>query len=187
MTKELPSPETLRKLLRYDPATGKLYWKHRGVEFFQDGKYSASRACLTWNAKHEGAEALTAPKDDGYLHGNIFRKRHRAHRVIWAMQVGEWPQREIDHINGNPSDNRMENLRLATGVENSRNQGLLSANTSGYKNVSYLKRKRKGKWLARMHIGGGKIWQREFVDKEDAARAARDAREKFHGEFARHS
>lgn len=184
MPKELPSPETLRKLLRYDPETGKLFWRHRNVEFFKDGKYSASRACLVWNARHEGAEALTAVKDGGYLHGNIFRQRHRAHRVIWAMQVGEWPHLEIDHINGNPSDNRMENLRLATGAENSRNQKMLASNTSGHKNVSYIKR--KGKWLARLNIGGGKIWQREFADKQDAAQAAAEARVRFHGEFARH-
>lgn len=185
MSRNLPSPEVLRNVLRYDVKTGMLFWRQRPVEMFAGGTYSADRACRTWNAKHAGKPALVAVNAYGYLYGNVFRQKVRAHRAIWALVFGVWPEGEVDHRNGDPKDNRLENLRLATPAQNSRNQKLSAANTSGYKGVSYGKA--QGKWLARLRIDGGRIWQREFDTKEDAALAVAKARATFHGEFARHA
>lgn len=185
MTKDLPSPETLRKLLRYDAATGKLFWLHRTPDMFDGGKYSAERACLTWNAKHAGRQALSAINDLGYLYGHVFKKKVRSHRAVWALVFGAWPDGEIDHRNGDPQDNRLENLRVATPSQNSRNQRINSANTSGIKGVSFSRA--QGKWVARLRIDGGKLWSKEFTTKEDASLAIAAARVKFHGDFARHA
>lgn len=63
-----------------------------------------------------------APDTPGYWRVNIDRKGHMIHRIIWEMTIGPIPKGwVIDHINGNPADNRIENLRLASPIENGRN------------------------------------------------------------------
>ena len=75
--RQLPSPEALRQLLRYDPETGKLFWRDRHDMGPQ------------WNGRYAGAEALGAVcKKDGYKRGNLGRSSLRAHRVIWAICHG---------------------------------------------------------------------------------------------------
>lgn len=95
----------LSELLRYDPESGKIFWKVRRS-----------------NLVYAGREALTASKNSGHKHGRIYRKAYMAHRVAWALHYGEWPDGAIDHINGIPDDNRIENLRLASASENAMNR-----------------------------------------------------------------
>jgi hypothetical protein len=94
------------EMLDYDPETGKLYWRNR-----------PSRPA--WSAKFSGREAFTAV-DCGYRRGQIYGRTHRAHRIIWVMVHGYWPE-FIDHINGDRSDNRICNLRAVTRYENMSN------------------------------------------------------------------
>jgi hypothetical protein len=102
MTKELPSPDLLRKLLRYEPETGKLFWRERDREFFK-----SDRDYKVWNIRFAGKEAFTA-SDCGYKTGKVFGKTYRAHRIIWALQTGAWPRDEIDHIDQDKSNNAWE-------------------------------------------------------------------------------
>lgn len=75
MTKKLPSVEILHKLLRYDPKTGKLFWKTATVDAFEDGKHSAERKCKAWNAQNSGKEALAyRDNKNEYAYGSIFGK-----------------------------------------------------------------------------------------------------------------
>lgn len=103
--KSLPSPELLRKLLDYDPETGVLTWKERPRDFFE-----SDRNWRWWNTRFSGASALSAIEGGGYKSGRIFGRPTKAHRVAWAIMNGSWPTGEIDHVNGDKTDNRISNL-----------------------------------------------------------------------------
>lgn len=106
------------------------------------------------------------------------------HRVIWAMCTGAWPQTQIDHINGNKSDNRMSNLRLATASQNSRNVKMHARNLLGVKGVSINMNGRK-RYRVRIMVGRKSIRVGEFDSLEEASAAYAEAALKHHGEFAR--
>lgn len=120
---------------------------------------------------------------EGYYQMGIGGKRHLVHRVVFYMSTGQDPQGfHVDHINGDPSDNRPENLRIATQVENLRHRAtMVSSNRSGYRNVSWNTRW-KG-WQVSVTVNGKRI-QRRFQDIADAARCAAELRAKHFGKFA---
>lgn len=174
-------PSEVRSLLRYEPDTGKLYWLERGVSLFR-GKYPAQRSCRSWNARNAGKEAFTAVGASGYREGRIHNRIYRAHRVIWAIAHGEWPE-QVDHINGDRADNRLVNLRAVTRFQNARNTKLPITNTSG---VMGVERHVGGtRWRARIKVNRRQIHLGYFVELSDAI-AARKAAEKKYGFHANH-
>ncbi len=176
--------ETLHALLICDPAQGKLFWKHRPLEYFAEAKYP-ERQCAAWNTCFAGKEAFTTDNGYGYRYGSILNRYYRAHRVIWAMITGAWPPEEIDHVNGIRDDNRIENLRAVTRAENMRNAAFRSNNTSGAMGVSWHKRYEK--WLSRIKVDGKQIHLGSFDDKDEAiaARAAAEIEYGFHENHGR--
>ena len=177
MTAEkLLSPTTLRKLLRYEPETGKLYWRERTSDMFVDGRRSAEWACKAWNGKHAGKEAFTA-LGGGYLYGGVLGKFYIAHRVIWAIWNGDWPSEQIDHINGDRCDNRIKNLRAVSHAENGKNQKLSVTSTSGVCGIHWYKR--SSKWSAEITVNGSKKHLGYFIEKSDAIAARKDAEIKY--------
>lgn len=74
-------------------------------------------------------------KTSGYIVLTVFGRQYKAHRLAWFYVHGEWPQGEIDHINGDRSDNRIMNLRVATSLENKQNRGFDTRNTTGFMGV----------------------------------------------------
>ena len=88
----------------------------------------------------------------------------------------------VDHINGNPLDNRKSNLRICTNAENQRNRGVNKNNTSGYKGVCWAKQNKK--WKARIKHNGKLIHLGYYKDKEEAARAYDKKAKELHGEYA---
>lgn len=177
------SPELLRDLLRYEPLTGKLYWKERPRELFIDGSEDVDATFKSWNKRWAGKEAFTSDDGVGYRQGRIFGKSYRAHRVAWAIYHGAWPADEIDHINGCRMDNRLENLREATREENGRNAGAKITNTSGFKGVSW--KKDIGKWRARILVSGVEHSLGVFDCPKEAHQAYSEAARRMHGEFAK--
>lgn len=163
--KPLPCPTVLRQLLRYDPETGKLFWRS-----------NQSRKCRA------GSQAFTSMGSHGYFQGGVGGEKYLAHRVIWAMHAGEWPV-EIDHINGDRSDNRLSNLRNVTRSGNMKNQRLSTANTSGFIGVSRFKR--DNKWQAKIMVARKCIFLGLF-DTPEAAVAARKAAELKYGFHENH-
>lgn len=184
MMKPLPPVNTLRQLLRYEPESGLLYWLPRTVEWFNatDGR-SAEHASANWNARYAGKEAFTTVNRHGYRFGAILDVHYFAHRVIWALCFGEDPPAGIDHINGDPADNRLENLRLATQGENMRNLKRPRNNTSGVAGVYWKAADRK--WVARIRVDGRYVELGRFLSLDEAA-AARKAAEQRCGYHENH-
>lgn len=143
----LPTPEELRNLLTYEPETGVLTWKSRSVESF--GPDRAEYRCKCWNTRYAGRVAFTTVSG-GYFQGRCRGQLLLAHRVVWALATGNWPNGQIDHVNGDKSDNRLANLRDVDQADNQRNMKRCSRNTSGHTGV-YLTRAKK--WNAQIYSG----------------------------------
>lgn len=183
--KILPTPEQLRELLRYEPETGKLYWKTREEKWFKEtASRSRRHTCSNWNAKYSGKEAFTATGRDGYKASRINGVGLIAHRVVWAMIHGYWPDGQIDHINGDKIDNRASNLRLATSNQNIFNRSMYRDNASGFKGVHLDKS--TGLWRSQITAYGKKKQLGSFSTPEAAHEAYCRAADKIHGEFARY-
>jgi len=174
--------EVVRKVLRYDAASGKLFWLERPVDFFEDrgGRYTAERSARGFNSKHAGKEALTAKASNGYLVGGILGRVYSAHRVCWAIHHGSWPSGDLDHINRIRHDNRIENLRLATRALNGHNK-VMPNKHSPYVGVTWYKP--TSKWVARV-TKDRKVYQLGYFDDIEEAVRARDlkARELYGGD-----
>lgn len=175
MAKSLPPPELLCKLLRYEPDTGKLYWRERDVDMFVDGGHTAKHSCAKWNSRFAGKEAFTADSH-GYKVGDIFDRTYKAHRVIWAIVHNEWPD-TIDHINGISDDNRIDNLRSVSQAENLRNAKRPSNNTSGVCGVVW--NKAANKWQAQIGTGYKVKNLGLFTDFDEAVAARKTAEIKY--------
>jgi hypothetical protein len=111
----------------------------------------------------------------GYIAIGLPGKLVLAHRLAWLWMTGKWPAHEIDHINGDRSDNRWCNLREATRVQNSRNGGIRSTNRTGRIGLSFDKV--RSKYKAAIMVAGKTVFQKRY-DTFDEAVAARSAKEK---------
>lgn len=173
----LPTPEELRQLLDYDPETGKLFWKERPLSLFPD-----ARSGKIWNTRFAGKEALPV-QYIGYHAGLIFGSKVLGHRVVWAIHTGEWPVDEIDHINGDRTDNRIANLRAVSHRENCKNSKRPAHNTSGQVGVVWCSRSHR--WLARIKAERKTLHLGAFLAKSDAILARKNAEVRF-GYHANH-
>lgn len=160
-----PDLELLKRLFSYNPETGTLIWRER-TEVDCPNPKERKR----WNGRYAGKEAFQV-KPNGYREGMIFRSAHKAHRVIWALHYGAWPEGDIDHINGKRSDNRIKNLRCVSRKENSRNQRHRTNNTTGVMGV-YPHGKRWRVHLGNVHIGVYETIQLAAAARAEAERAA---------------
>lgn len=176
----LPDPCDLRKMLHYERGTGKLFWKQRGVEFFRDcPRFPADHHMRRWNTMFAGTEAFRTIHKDGYLMGKVQYKLLLAHRVIWAVAYGTWPSDEIDHIDGDRANNKLENLRVASRNDNMRNTGIRCNNHSGCPGVRMTK---GGRWHGYIRHAKQSYNLGTFSSFEEAraARKAAEARFGFH-------
>lgn len=136
---KIPSPEYLRECFTYNPNTGLLSWKERPLNHF-----SSEKRWKSWNTRYSGK--VTGWKcGAGYMTVNMKGSPLGVHRVAWSIYYGNSPE-TIDHINLDPSDNRITNLRECTKSENQHNRNKNKNNTSGFKNVCWHKQRRK--WRA---------------------------------------
>ena len=122
--KELPSQDYLNSIFEYK--NGKLYWKSKTSQRTKIG------------------EVVGSLHKYGYLTVSIKYTEYKVHRLIWKMLTGTDPEFEIDHINHNRSDNRIENLRDTK--ENHKNKSKYKTNTSGHSNINIDNRKRNKKY-----------------------------------------
>lgn len=158
--------ERLREILDYDRSVGIFRW--RSLSHTQSKRIKIG--CIAgYKTKR------------GYVSIGIDCIHYLAHRLAWFYVYGIWPG-QIDHIDGNHSNNAISNLRLATPAQNQQNKGKLINNTSGYKGVVF--RKDIGRWQAYIRAKPNRHFLGFFDTKEDAAMAYAEAALKFHQEFA---
>jgi hypothetical protein len=102
--------------------------------------------------------------------------------LIWAWHFTDPGELEVDHINRNQLDDRIENLRLATGSQNKCSRSVFRNNTSGFKGVYWCKREKK--YIAQIRIPEGKrIHIGYFPTPEAASAAYAEAAHRYHGDF----
>lgn len=112
---ELPEQSYLLECFRHDEETGKLYWRVR-----PDHHFNTPRGAINFNSRFANKEAGSL-NDKGYLTVRLDKVPTRVHRAIWKMVTGEDPKYFIDHIDGDKTNNRIENLRDVTHEENNVN------------------------------------------------------------------
>jgi hypothetical protein len=151
--------EIVSSLIDYSPETG---------EF--------KRIKKTSNSVKIGGKAGSI-SNYGYLRISIGGKLYMAHRLAWLLMTGNWPEDQIDHINGIRDDNRWINLRKATNQENGKNQCIRSTNKSGITGVTWIEATQK--WRAQITVDGKAIHLGVFPKIEDAATARKVAERKF--------
>jgi len=155
----------ISKLLTYDPKTGFFYW------IMNKGR---ARAGTVAGAKH----------NCGYVCIGIDGKSYLAHRMAVAISGSQLSEnQQVDHINGDRSDNRLENLRVASHAENCQNSKARAHNKSGMKGVGYEPKRKM--WRARVSINKKTTWLGYFNSPEEAHAAYCAAAKKLHGEFFR--
>lgn len=164
----LPSYEQVYSVLDYDPKNGTFIWKHR-----EDVHHEV-------NARYAGKLA-GGVNGRGYTYIEIKGRAFRAHRLAWLLVYGSWPDRLIDHINGNVADNRIQNLRLANSQQNGANRRKKFSSKSGYKGVSAS---RWGGWVAQITINGKNRHLGTFSTPELAHEAYMAAAIGAYGDFA---
>ena len=173
----LPSCNELRAILHYVPSTGLLFWKVRPQSMFAD-----ERAWKSWNSKNAGNRAFATSRRDGYFVGAIHNQILRAHRVVFKLVHGTDPD-QIDHIDGDPKNNRIGNLRSVSHAENQRNVRRHSRNKSGVTGVVWYRP--LAKWHAQIAVVG-KVTHLGYFEDFDGAVAARKAAEIKYGYHANH-
>jgi hypothetical protein len=161
------SQEELSALFEYKD--GALYWRHR----------HGGKLC-----RPAGTKAGTPLGDRGYLRVSVNRKFYYVHRLIWAMHYGSAPD-ILDHIDGNPANNTIENLRPTTHSGNMRNSKLNKRNTSGIKGVALCKK--LNKWVGEVYANGTRHRTAYFLTPEECGKAVEKLRKQLHGDFARHA
>jgi hypothetical protein len=152
-------------LFLFDYIDGKLFWK---------------------NPTHQKVKVNTKAgyiNAEGYLQISINNKKFKEHQIVYLMNHGYIPK-EIDHINGNKLDNRIENLREVSRLQNMYNKPAYKTNTSGSKNVSW--KAKISKWQVDISFNGKRKYIGVFEDFELAELVAAEARNKYHGKYANH-
>ena len=121
-----------------------------------------------------------AGSDNGnrYIKFCVNSKLQFAHRMAWLYVYGLIPEGNIDHINGNPSDNRISNLRLVNQSQNMQNTNKWKTNTSGYKGVTWAKD--KNKWVAQIWKNHKRHYLGSFDESEIAYKAYCEAATQMH-------
>jgi hypothetical protein len=165
ITQKQLTQKRLHELLSYNESEGNFYWRV--------SKGGVKAGALAGDVDHKGYHRIM-----------IDRKTYATHRLVFLYVTGEFPAEQVDHIDGNPINNRIENLRQATNAQNRRNVRISKSNKSGYKGVCW--NKRSAKWVAVIKKDKQHHFLGYFNDVIDAHNAVKNARESLHGEFANH-
>jgi len=155
----------LQELLHYDPGSGEFHWR------------------VQKKNNHSAGDIAGCRMRSEYWTIHIDGRNYRAHQLAWLYMQGEWGRPLIDHRDGNPLNNRWSNLRLSSHTENAANRPRLRSNTSGFKGVSFDRR--RGKWLAQIQKQGRRYPIGRYDTAQEAHEAYATAARLLFGEFAR--
>lgn len=155
-----PTADEVRDVLNYNPHTGVFTW-------------------ATSNRVRKAGQVAGGICDRGYVTINIFGQPRYAHRLAYLYMTGEWPSSQVDHKDRNRTNNRWDNLRLASVVENVGNSKVRNDNTTGFKGVHRY----SGKFRAKINIDGRQVHLGTFDTPEDASKAYIAAAKRRYGEY----
>lgn len=142
--------DRLKELMHYDQETGVF-----------------TRLVTTNNRGAKAGDTAGSKSKNGYLFVSIGYKKYLLHRLAWLYVHGCWPEKDIDHINGIRTDNRIANLRDVSRSENLQNtRGPRANSSSGLLGVSFDKG--RNKWTSQIMLDGKHIHLGRFDDKEKA-------------------
>ena len=161
--------DQLKEVLHYCPETGVFTWLVSGGR----ARKGAEAGCVYCNP--------TSGKL--YRRAMVCGRRFREHRLAFLYMTGEFPENDVDHIDGNGVNNAWTNLRAVTRAENQKNSRMPITNTSGVVGVSWVKTCRK--WFAHIGVNNSNKGLGYFHNKEDAI-AARKAAEVLYGFHENH-
>lgn len=152
--------ERVREVLRYEPESGLLFWQ----------------VSLSNRAK---AGAVAGYKSD-YVRVNVDGRSYKAHRLIWFMVTGIWPV-EVDHGDGDGTNNRWTNLKDCTHAQNHQNLCRVRRNNPTGLTGAYWD-KRDKRWFSSIGIAGKQVYLGTFQSAEQANSAYVEAK-KLHHQF----
>lgn len=158
----------------------------RALELFEydPTSHTGLRYKIDHYPRHKGSTAGGKASRGKYYEVVVAdRKRVRAHWIVWALHHGSFPENQIDHINGNGLDNRIENLRQVDSSQNNWNRSIETSSKTGIKNIYFNESSNTYRveiFKFRKHINVG-----SFKTLEEAKKAAEQAREKHHGNYTR--
>ena len=158
--------EKLREILEYDPDTGKFTWK-----VSVGGRSSMGKVAGRYHSTGR------------YREIRIFERTYRAHRLAFLWMTGAWPEKQVDHIDGNGLNNSWSNLRDVSPSQNNYNAKLNYKNTTGCPGV----RKNRSRWEVRIRVENKRYYLGTYRDLDEAIRVAIAFREKYHGEYSSNS
>jgi|11BtaG_2_1085332.scaffolds.fasta_scaffold14459_2 hypothetical protein len=157
----LLTQELLKEKLHYDKDTGIFTWTDSELNHARMRGREAG--CINPNGYR-----IIAMRFDGKF-TNFY-----VHRLAWLYEYGEFPKLQLDHINQNKLDNRINNLRAVTHGENQRNRSMPKTNKTGFCGVSFSKGAKK--YQANIMFNYQQIHLGYFENLEDAAQAVKEAR-----------
>jgi hypothetical protein len=162
--------EQLKALISYDPSTGGF------IRVVRAGPVKAG-------------DRAESSGPFGYLLVFVARNRYYAHRLAWFYSHGAWPVGDVDHINGDRSDNRLSNLRVCDRAQNCCNRKKARSDSSvGLPNVYFRKPSgnRAGSYVAEVKHKGKRLRRYGFKTAQDAFEASKELAAVLHGEFSKH-
>lgn len=158
--------ERLKQVLYYNPHVGVFVWKNDGRRV------------------RRGQTAGGAHKGRGYIKVTVDGKSYSAHLLVWLYVHGKFPVGQIDHIDGDRSNNLLLNLREVEPAQNSWNAKTPKSNTSGYKGV--FQDGATGKYRGQVRHSGKRYWTKPLDSMAEAAAELMVMREALHCDFANH-
>jgi len=160
--------ERLLEVLEFDESISRFRWRERVGSLRFNARFAGELA---------GCVSEREPLGLFYRLLRIDKILYKEHRLVWLYWNGELPKANLDHLNGDGLDNRLENLRLDSDRSNQRNRARDPRNTSGYTNVSWNKIGRK--WEVQVRGKIGNVHGGYFDGLEEAALKAAELREKL--------
>ena len=156
---QFPSDELIKNVLSYSPETGVLTWLRPASNRVKPGAVAGSETSY------------------GYLSVRVNRKAYQAHRVAWYLAHGAWPTGDVDHINGDRKDNRLENLRDVPRAINAQNLRCAKrTSTTGVLGVVCVNER----WIARITVGRKEKYLGSFDTSDQASAAYLSAKRSMH-------
>ena len=144
------------------------------MNYFEHIRYVAETGLFFWSVSDRGitsGKPAGSATKYGYRAIKLGRISYRAHRLAWFLTHGSWPTGEVDHINGDRTDNRLSNLRVVDRAGNAQNQRRAHVDNLSCGLLGVTWNKQHKRWQAKLQARKA----RHHVGYFDAPQEAHDA------------